>query len=99
MGGPVGCKGFALGLLVEILGSALAGIDSTDARSAVGNGMCFVVIDPSRFVPLDRFRTLIDDLSAYVKTSHLADGVGEILMPGEREFQTRRAARERHPRR
>jgi uncharacterized oxidoreductase len=90
LGGPVGYKGFALGLLVEILGSALAGIGSADA-SIVGNGVCFIAIDPTRFVPLDRFRSLMDDLSAYVKSSPPAEGTGEVLMPGEREFRTRRA--------
>ena len=72
LGGPVGYKGFALGLLVEILGSALAGIGSTDA-SIVGNGVCFVAIDPTRFVPPDRFRSLMDDLSAYIKSSPPAE--------------------------
>jgi uncharacterized oxidoreductase len=88
LGGPVGHKGFALGLLVEILGSALAGIGSADAR-IVGNGVCFMTIDPTRFVPLDRFRSLMDDLTAYIKSSPPAEGAGEVLMPGEREFRTR----------
>jgi LDH2 family malate/lactate/ureidoglycolate dehydrogenase len=90
LGGPVGYKGFALGLLVEILGSALAGVGSADP-SIVGNGVCFIAIDPTRFVPLDRFRSLMDDLSAYIKSSPAAEGAGEVLMPGEREFRTRRA--------
>jgi hydroxycarboxylate dehydrogenase B len=90
LGGPVGHKGFALGLLVEILGSALAGIGSADP-SIVGNGVCFLAVDPTRFVPLDRFRSLMDDLWAYVKSSPPAEGAGEVLMPGEKEFRTRRA--------
>jgi LDH2 family malate/lactate/ureidoglycolate dehydrogenase len=89
MGGPVGYKGFALGLLVEILGSALAGIGSADP-SIVGNGVCFITIDPARFVIPDRFRSLMDDLSAYVKSSSPAEGAGEVLVPGEREFRKRR---------
>src|SRR5262249_5256749 len=90
LGGPVGYKGFALGLLVEILGGALAGIAATDA-SVVGNGVCFLAIDPARFVPIDRFRSLIDDLSAYIRSSPPTEQAGEVLMPGEREFRTRRA--------
>jgi uncharacterized oxidoreductase len=90
LGGPVGYKGFALGLLVEILGSTLAGIGSADA-SIVGNGVCFIAIDPTRFVPIDRFRSLMDDLSAYVKSSPPAEGAEEVLMPGEQEFRTMRA--------
>jgi hydroxycarboxylate dehydrogenase B len=90
LGGAVGYKGFALGLLVEILGSVLTGIASTDA-STVGNGVCFVAIDPARFVPIDQFRSLMDDLSAYIKSSPPTDEAGEVLMPGEKEFRTKRA--------
>jgi LDH2 family malate/lactate/ureidoglycolate dehydrogenase len=32
----------------------------------------------------------MDDLSAYIKSSLPAEGAGEVLMPGEREFRTRR---------
>jgi uncharacterized oxidoreductase len=93
LGGPAGHKGFALSLLVEILGSALAGFASTDA-SLGGNGVCFVAIDPRSFVPLDRFRALMDEMVAYVKSSPAAHPGAEVLMPGELEFrtlQTRRA--------
>src|SRR5262249_14187455 len=41
LGGSAGHKGSALSLLVEILGSALAGISTTD-RTVVGNGFCLV---------------------------------------------------------
>jgi uncharacterized oxidoreductase len=88
LGGPAGYKGFALGLLVEVLGSALAGLASTD-ETVVGNGVCLVLIDPTCFVPLDRFKTLMDDLVAYVKASPPIDGVEEVLVPGELEFRTR----------
>jgi LDH2 family malate/lactate/ureidoglycolate dehydrogenase len=90
LGGPVGYKGFALSLLVEILGSALAGIRSTD-ESVVGNGVCFLAIDPARFVPIDQFRSLTDELSAYIKSSPPTDEAGEVLLPGERELRTERA--------
>ena len=89
LGGPAGHKGYALGLLVEILGSALAGISSTD-ESVVGNGLCFIVIDPSTFCPIDRFRQLMDELVRYVKSSPPVDGVQEVLVPGELEFRTLR---------
>ena len=53
LGAGAGHKGFALGLLVEILGSALAGISSQDPQ-VFGNGVCFIVVDPSAFCPLER---------------------------------------------
>lgn len=87
LGGPAGHKGFALGLLVEILGSALAGIATQDP-TAFGNGVCFITLDPARFCPLDQFRRLMDQTVAYVKSSRPAPGCDEVLVPGEIEFRT-----------
>ncbi|MGD9857324.1 MAG: Ldh family oxidoreductase [Planctomycetaceae bacterium] len=89
LGGSAGHKGFALGLLVEILGSALAGLRPTDT-AAFGNGVCFIVIDPVAFCPLDEFRRLMDETIAYIKSSPPAPGFDEVLVPGELEFRTRR---------
>jgi uncharacterized oxidoreductase len=89
LGGAAGHKGFALGLLVEILGSALAGVSSQET-DVFGNGVCFIVIDPSSFCPLDRFRELMDETVAYMKSSPPIPGVEEVLVPGELEFRTRR---------
>jgi LDH2 family malate/lactate/ureidoglycolate dehydrogenase len=89
VGASVGHKGFALGLLVEILGSALAGISSIDPQR-FGNGVCFIVMDPSAFCPLDTFRRLMDETVAYIKSSEPAPGFEEVLVPGELEFRTRR---------
>ena len=89
LGGGSGHKGFALSLLVEILGSALAGISSTDTE-VFGNGVCFIVIDPSAFCPLDTFCRLMDETVAYMKSSSPAPGFDEVLVPGELEFRTMR---------
>jgi uncharacterized oxidoreductase len=89
LGGPAGHKGFALGLLVELLGSALAGLGPTDPNVG-GNGVCFQVIDPAAFVPIDRFKKLVDETVAYMKSSPPAQGFEEVLVPGEWEFRTRR---------
>ena len=87
LGGPHGYKGFALGLLVEILGSALVGLSSTD-ETRDGNGLCFVVLDPTCFVSLNHFRELMDELVAYIKSSPPIDGFDEVLLPGELELRT-----------
>jgi len=89
LGGAAGHKGFALGLLVEILGSALAGIHCTDPAT-IGNGVCFIAIDPSAFCPLPEFRRLMDETVAYMKSSRPAPGFSEVLVPGELEFRTMR---------
>jgi len=89
LGGAAGHKGFALGLLVEILGSGLAGI-SCRSPDTVGNGVCVIVIDPSAFCPLKEFRRLMDETVAYLKSSPPAPGFTEVLAPGELEFRTLR---------
>jgi len=89
LGGPAGHKGYALGLLVEILGSSLAGLAATDPTVA-GNGLCFLVVDPEAFCPIESFRSLVDATVAYIKSSNPGDGGGEVLVPGEIEFRTRR---------
>ncbi|HET6882269.1 MAG TPA: Ldh family oxidoreductase [Pirellulales bacterium] len=89
LGGSAGHKGFALSLLVELLGSALAGVRSHDP-AVTGNGVCFVVIDPAAFCPVADFRRLVDDTIAYIKSSAPAPGFKEVLVPGELEFRTLR---------
>lgn len=93
LGGSAGHKGFALSLLVEILGSALAGIGPQD-ETFIGNGNCFVIIDPSAFTPLAVFRKLVDETVSYMKSSRPAPGVEEVLVPGELEFRTMERRRE-----
>jgi uncharacterized oxidoreductase len=75
--------------MVEILGSALAGLATTDP-TVVGNGLCFVVVDPDAFCPIAEFRRLVDGTVAYVKSSQPRPGVDEVLVPGEIEFRTQR---------
>ncbi|HUY90200.1 MAG TPA: Ldh family oxidoreductase [Pirellulales bacterium] len=97
LGGAAGHKGFALSLLVEILGSALAGVSSQDPITW-GNGVWFTAIDPAAFCPLAEFRRLVDETIAYMKSSAPAPGFTEVLVPGELEFRTmRRREREGIP--
>lgn len=89
LGGAAGHKGYALSLLVELFGSALAGMSTTDATRR-GNGVCFIVLDPSAFCPLEQFKALVDETVAYVKSSPPLPGVEEVLVPGEVEFRSLR---------
>jgi uncharacterized oxidoreductase len=90
LGGAAGHKGFALGLLVELLGGPLAGRSSIDP-AITGNGLCFIVIDPSAFGPLDAFKALVDSTVAYVRSGAEPDAsASAVLLPGELEFRTRR---------
>ncbi len=88
LGGVAAHKGYALGLFVELLGSSLAGLACDDPGTG-GNGVCFVVIDPSRFVDLDTYRQLVSGTREYMKSAEPAPGVEEVLVPGDLEFQAR----------
>ncbi len=86
LGGVAAHKGYALGLLVELLGSTLAGLQCDDPRPGA-NGVCFLVIDPSRFVAEHEYRRLVSGTRDYMKSSAPVPGVDEVLVPGELEFQ------------
>jgi uncharacterized oxidoreductase len=83
-----GYRGFALSLLVEVMGGTLAGLDITVDQP--GNGVGFVVINASAFMPGEHFYQLIEELRNYVKSSKPAEGFEEVLMPGEPESRTAR---------
>ena len=85
-GGMVGYKGYALSLLVEILGATLAGIQIDDTER-LGNGLCLIVINPTAFGDLAHFKGLMDGVATYMKSAELADGFQEIFMPGELDFR------------
>jgi uncharacterized oxidoreductase len=83
-----GHKGFALGMIVDILGGALTG-SGCGSDMKVGNGVFVQAIDVKRFVPIGKFRSTVDKLIREIKTSPKAEGVTEILVPGEPEFRAR----------
>lgn len=88
LGGELGYKGFGLGLLVEILGSVLAGEPITDDYRYI-NGLALIAIDPEPLCGLSHFRQLMDELTTYVTSSPPAPGHWEVVMPGELDFRMR----------
>jgi len=91
-GGAKGYRGYALSLLVEILGGLLGGSSTT--REQPGNGLAFFVIDVSAFLPPEQFARLMQDMREYIKSSAPAPGHDEVLLPGEPDYR-RRAERMR----
>ena len=86
LGGIAGHKGFALGLMIDVLAGALSGAGcSGSGNTRSRNGVLIIVIDIARFAPLEDFYRRVDELVAYVKASPLAPGFDEILAPGEIE--------------
>jgi len=90
-----GHKGFALALAGDILAGAISGAGcSRPTTKRVGNSFLATVIDISQFRERSAFDQDVDQLEEYVRSSQLADGFTEILLPGEPEHRAR-AKRER----
>jgi LDH2 family malate/lactate/ureidoglycolate dehydrogenase len=86
-------KGFGLSMVVDLLAGALSGAAfgqaATPAQSNVGQ-FCWA-LDVRAFMPLEEFLARVDAAIDEIKASARAEGVEEILVPGERG-QRRRAA-------
>lgn len=86
VGGPDGgYKGFGLNLAVEALSGVLSGAGTSIEGVRGTNGVWFMVLDPSAFLPIEAFTAGLDDLIAFAKEPPLAAGHSEILTAGEPE--------------
>lgn len=87
-GGSVGHKGFALGVMVDLLSGALSGAGCSHSSTCRnGNAMFFSVVDIEKFVPLEEFREHARVLVEHLRASPPAPGFRTVLMPGEPEFR------------
>ncbi len=91
LGGPLGHKGFALSLMMEICGGGLSGqgMSQGDMRFS-SNGVHITAYDIAQFTDLESFYAEVEALVGHVKSSRTAPGVAEILIPGEPEFRCER---------
>ena len=91
-GGPQGYKGFGLALMVELLGSTLAGVPLTkDGESDTYiNGFFLLAIDPDGFCGRQRFVELVSELAAYIRSAPPAPGTNGVVLAGDRDWTTRR---------
>jgi uncharacterized oxidoreductase len=100
-GDPVGAlltagqhKGYGLSLAVEILGGILSGTGAASAESGVfANGTLMLCLDPARFLPCHDFDTQVAALLDWVRSTPLASGAKEVLVPGEPEARMERECR------
>ncbi|MEE2659224.1 MAG: Ldh family oxidoreductase [Candidatus Latescibacterota bacterium] len=87
-GGDLAYRGYGLSLLVEILGSTIAGVPVSDDVEYM-NGFGLIAIDPGPLTQ-GRFAELCSQLAAHVTSSAPAPSHSEVMLPGEREFRTLR---------
>ncbi len=86
-----GHKGYALGILTEMLAGALAGGGASNPANAhrLANGMLSIFFEPSFFQSDQAFNAEVDRFVDWVKSSEKSHPEGEILMPGEIEERTK----------
>jgi LDH2 family malate/lactate/ureidoglycolate dehydrogenase len=87
-----GHKGYALGLLLEALTSALAGYGRADEPTEWGASVLVLIIDPARFGGTDAFLRETGWMEAAVHNNRPAPGVERVRLPGERGLALRREA-------
>ncbi len=87
MGGDQAYKGFALGLMVEILSGALSGGVCIREVPINQNGNCvfFLALDPAGFGGAEHFAREVEGLVGFVRDCPRIEGVAEILLPGDPE--------------
>ena len=92
IGGP---KGSGMALIVEVLSGILSGAGTAthlhdlyefDAPQGVGHFLG--AIDVSKFIDADAFRAGVSNMSSEIKGLKRAEGVDEVLLPGERSARS-----------
>ncbi|HJP33108.1 MAG: Ldh family oxidoreductase [Candidatus Latescibacteria bacterium] len=88
-GGDLGYRGFGLGLLVEILGASIAGVELGDGHDIPYiNGFSLLAINPATITgEANRFSALTEELKSYITGVPPAPDHDEVVLPGEREFR------------
>ncbi|MGB3245816.1 MAG: Ldh family oxidoreductase [Sulfitobacter sp.] len=85
-----GHKGFALGLLVEMLTSGLAGHGRADTPDRWGAVVNVLVFDPSKFGGADAFRRQTESFRARCSTATVAEGAAAVRIPGQNALRLRK---------
>lgn len=87
IGGAAAHKGYCLGFLVELLAGALSGQGcAAGERRLKSNGATLTVYDIGFFTDLDSYYTEVENLIQHVLSSRIDPSVGQILLPGQPEW-------------
>jgi uncharacterized oxidoreductase len=96
LGGAQAYKGFGIALLLDMFAGGLSGAPASrpDVPLRVANAVLFVVLDIDHFAGAEHFLREARDLAAAVHDCPRAEGVQEVLVPGDPE-RRERARREK----
>lgn len=90
LGGP---KGYAIALIVDLLCSCLSGAKSGQEMGSFYNfdkqqnsGYCFAALDISKILDRDTMEERVDQILDSMKDCPKGEGVSEIMIPGEIEY-------------
>lgn len=84
-------KGYGLAVMVDALSTLLSGaafgtnIGLFSKLEPENTGFFMILIDPSKFMPIEEFKNTADEYVRMMKSSRKASGVEEIFLPGEIE--------------
>jgi LDH2 family malate/lactate/ureidoglycolate dehydrogenase len=87
IGGP---KGSALSVAIQALTGAISATYMSNRDPDNSFGFMVGAINPEIFVPIEDFKRDVQNLVDAIRTSPPAEGFTQVLVPGEREDQTRR---------
>ena len=94
LGGVAGHKGYGLSFMMEILGGALSGQGcAAGEQKLISNGVLLTAFRIEHFTDLESYYEEVESLIRHVRSSRLAAGFREILLPGEPEFRGARRRR------
>ncbi len=89
LGGVAAHKGYGMAFMVELLGGSLSGQGCTRGAPVVAsNGVLLTVYHIESFTDLETYYDEVEALLEHVRSSRLAPGFEEILVPGEPEFRS-----------
>jgi uncharacterized oxidoreductase len=90
LGGTQAYKGFGIGLVLDMLVGGFSGApcSAPGLPNMSGNAVFFLVLDTNQFTGTEHFLREVTGLAGNVKACPRAEGVKEILLPGEPERLT-----------
>lgn len=91
LGGPQAYKGFGIGLLLDMLAGGLSGGRCSNPTVNIRgcNSVLFVVFDVDHFAGAEHFLQEVTGLADFVRGCPRAEGVTEIMLPGDPERKQR----------